>query len=88
VLTYHPIGPHVRAVYGPVPCPAQYGFIGNRPLWQRRGCEGECLDSVPPEQVAGAAQELLAKSRCHPEERSDEGSCPLGTEQGFSLRSE
>ena len=67
VLTYHPIGSRVRAVYGPVPCPAQYGFIGNRPLWQRHTCQGECLDSVDRQQVAAAAQELLAERECHPE---------------------
>ncbi|MBV8084494.1 MAG: glycosyltransferase family 9 protein [Chloroflexi bacterium] len=88
VLTYHPIGLRVRAVYGSVPCPAQYGFIGNRPVWQRRACDGECLDSIDPRQVAAAAQELLAEQNCHPEERSDEGPCPLGTGQDSSLRSE
>jgi ADP-heptose:LPS heptosyltransferase len=63
VLAFHPIGEKVRAVYGPAPCPADYGFIGNRSLWHRRRCRGECLDSVDPADVAAAAQELLAASR-------------------------
>jgi ADP-heptose:LPS heptosyltransferase len=60
VLTFHPIGPRVRAVYGTAPCPADYGFIGNRPLWSRRRCEGECLASIDPAHVLAAAQDLLA----------------------------
>ncbi|HEU0168465.1 MAG TPA: glycosyltransferase family 9 protein [Chloroflexota bacterium] len=85
VLTYHPIGPMVRAVYGSVPCPAQYGFIGNRPLWQRRACRGECLDSLDPQQVADAAQELLAERRCLPDR--SEGSVPAGMRTESSPRS-
>lgn len=59
-LTFHPVGPRVRVVSGPVACPANHGFIGTRPVWDRRACQGECLDSVEPAQVVAAAQELLA----------------------------
>lgn len=60
VMNFHPLGPHVRAVYGTVPCPADYGFIGTRPAWSRRECRGECLASIDPAHVLAAAQELLA----------------------------
>jgi hypothetical protein len=50
----------VRAVFGSVPCPANYGFIGTRPVWSRRQCEGECLASIDPEHVLAAARDLLA----------------------------
>jgi ADP-heptose:LPS heptosyltransferase len=60
VMNFHPIGPRVRAVFGSVPCPANYGFIGTRPVWSRRQCEGECLASIDPEHVLAAARDLLA----------------------------
>ncbi len=60
VLDFHPIGPRVRAVDGAVPCPANYGFIGTRPAWSRRTCQGECLASIDPRHVLAAAQDLLA----------------------------
>ncbi len=62
VVNFHPIGPRVRAVYGSVPCPADYGFIGTRPLWSRRVCRGECLDSIEPDHVLAAARDLLAET--------------------------
>ena len=66
VLNFHPIGPRVRVIYGPTPCRASYGFIGTRSLWQRRHCQGECLDSIDPADVFVAAQELLASEQREP----------------------
>ncbi len=63
VMNFRPIGPRVRAVFGPTPCPAGYGFIGARPPWGRHSCQGECLDSIDPAHVLGAAQDLLATER-------------------------
>jgi len=62
VMNFHPIGPHVRAVFGAMPCPANYGFIGTRPVWSRHECEGECLASIDPEHVLAAARDLLAST--------------------------
>lgn len=59
VMNFHPIGPRVRAVFGTVPCPANYGFIGSRPLWSRHSCRGECLESIRPEDVVAAARSLM-----------------------------
>jgi len=63
VMNFHPVGPHVRAVFGAVPCPANYGFIGTRPVWSRRQCEGECLASIDPADVLAAARDLLATTK-------------------------
>jgi ADP-heptose:LPS heptosyltransferase len=62
VMNFHPIGPRVRAVFGAVPCPAGYGFIGTRPVWSRRECRGECLDSIDPEMVLEAATAVLGEA--------------------------
>ncbi|HEX6513224.1 MAG TPA: glycosyltransferase family 9 protein [Chloroflexota bacterium] len=70
IMNFHPIGCRVRAVFGAVPCPAGYGFIGTRAVWSRRSCRGECLDSVEPAQVLAAARDLLAEHQCHPERRA------------------
>jgi len=59
ILNFHPLGERARAVFGSVPCPGNYGFIGTRPLWARHECQGECLDSIDPAQVLNAARELL-----------------------------
>lgn len=67
VNTFHPIGERVRVVFGSVPCPGNYGFIGTRPVWDRRLCQGECLDSVEPAQVLAAARELLTGSSTQPQ---------------------
>jgi ADP-heptose:LPS heptosyltransferase len=59
LMNFHPLGEHVRAVTGAVPCPANYGFIGNRSIWSWRACKGECLDSIKPADVLDAARDLL-----------------------------
>jgi len=66
ILNFHPIGPRVRVVFGSRPCPANYGFIGSRPVWSRQACRGECLDSIDPGQVLAAAQELLTAASTQP----------------------
>ncbi len=60
VLTYRPQGPRVGVVSGSVHCPANYGFIGTRTIWQQRECAGECLESVQPAEVHSAAMRLLS----------------------------
>ncbi len=59
IMNFHPIGQRVRVVWGAVPCPANYGFVGTRSLWARQECRGECLASVEPAQVLEAARDLL-----------------------------
>jgi ADP-heptose:LPS heptosyltransferase len=71
IMNFHPIGRRVRAVAGPVACPANYGFIGNRPLWSWRACAGECLDSLDPADVLAAARDLLAQRRTDAAERAE-----------------
>jgi len=61
VMNFHPLGEYARVVFGPVACPANHGFVGNRPLWDWRRCSGECLDSVDPADVLSTARDLLTE---------------------------